>query len=481
MLNIKYKNIHDNIHGYIPLSNYAMYIIDTPEFQRLRGLKQLGTCIYVFDNANHSRFEHSIGTYYLVSLILNNITKNLPLNISSYLSTIHELKNYFLRKYGSNIYVFDEYIQELIKIAGLCHDLGHGPYSHIFDDNFLTEFKELDNHVNRTHEARSYYLLKKIIKEHEILKNIISDDEINFMGNLINPRKQDTGFVFQIVSNYLNGLDVDKYDYIYRDSYMLGLKTGFDYSRLVNDVRIINNNICYPESIVFEIYKLYQARYSLHKQIYSHKSVISSQLMIVELFKLLDPVLNIKNSINNLNDFCKLTDSYIMNSVDLLLPIYESCCDTSKTPNKLGVLSEKEKDNEQEKREKLLKAKIIIDRLNCHNLYKYIGSNVYSKKKIITIDDFKKDLSDNTLNNIVIFQSKIGFVSGNKKNPIDNIYSYESKIPVDSAQQISKKINFNEVSMIMPKYHQEFITLIFYKDRNDIEGFNQVKNIFENM
>ena len=133
--------IFDNIHGYIEVDNIALSIIDTPEFQRLRHIHQGGVLYYVFPTANHSRFEHSIGTYHLAKKIINNIRKNQP-----------------------NLGITDS-IVKVISIAGLCHDLGHVMYSHLFDDIFLpklSNFKKLGKLA--IHEYRSIVILKHVIE-----------------------------------------------------------------------------------------------------------------------------------------------------------------------------------------------------------------------------------------------------------------------------------------------------------------------------
>ena len=127
--------------------------------------------------------------------------------------------------------------------------------------------------------------LEIIIKEHKKLSKLISDDEIQFMKNMINPTSAHTGFVYQIVSNSMNGLDVDKYDYIARDSYVTGIQTNFNCERLVDHIRVINNNICYQEQSIADIIELYTTRYKLHKTVYAHKGVIAAQYMIIEIFK----------------------------------------------------------------------------------------------------------------------------------------------------------------------------------------------------
>lgn len=463
---VDYKNIHDNIHGYISISNLAYHIINSEEFQRLRKIKQLGTCVYAFPNAYHNRFVHSIGTYYLAGRILNCIVKNtLPGNIDDYLKSIRELENYFDRQYTGKVFVLDEYVCELIKIAALCHDLGHGPFSHVFDDYFLTT---KDNpHPNDTHEERSKLLLERIIKKNTILRDIIKESEIEFMKNIINPRDFHFGFIYQIVSNNLNGLDVDKFDYIARDSYVLGLQSGFDHSGLVDHVKIIENNIVYPERVCYEIKKMYETRYSLHKQIYNHKLVISSQLMIVELFKILDPILHLYDSVENMDNYCKLTDEFIFDSVDHKLDLYQEL---------IKYCPEYES-----KIVSLNKAKEIIHRINNHNMYKFIGYCITDSNFDISIEDYKNlnNFEDNLTNSIIIFKTKIGFVSGNKKNPLENIYTYSTGL-FDCNKLQTNKISIHDISLITPKIYQEYITMIYSKsdENSDILKIHEwTKNV----
>lgn len=458
---LNYKKFHDTIHGYIEVSNYACRIIDSKYFQQLRKKKQLGTCYFVYPNAVHTRFEHSIGTYNYASRLMNcilNKTKNSY--ISEYLSSIKYLQNYFTRKYNSKPKL-DTYICELVKIAALCHDLGHGPFSHIFDDNFLPSVYEDTNKIkNITHEERSCALLELIIKKDEILSKIIHDDEIDFMKHLIDPEECDIGFLFQIVSNYLNGLDVDKFDYLNRDSYVIGFKMSFDVSRMVDDIEIVNNIICYPEQAVIEIYKMFNLRYNLHKQVYSHKSVIASQFMIVEFMKLINPYLKLSDSINNLDKFIEMSDEYVLSFAKFYKETFED--------NNIKQACE------------------ILERLENHDSYVYIDSILSNYKieipKEQLFDFLKKELKKNNvvndmLNDIIIFNTKIGFVSGNKKNPFDNIYCYSTKSLLDKEIPDVKKIDISKVSLLIPTTYQEYITMIFYKNRSNKKNISKLTEL----
>ena len=168
--------IFDHIHGYITICSSAKKIIDTKEFQRLRNIKQLGCVSLVFPSASHTRFEHSLGVYYMSCL---------------YMRIMNKKQIYFNPK---------QY--ELISIAALIHDLGHGPFSHLFD-NYVT---------NTEHEYRSIEIFKKLNSNY---KFGYTEQDIEFMYNVIHPPDNlldDNKYLYQIVSNK-NGIDVDRFKY----------------------------------------------------------------------------------------------------------------------------------------------------------------------------------------------------------------------------------------------------------------------------
>jgi HD superfamily phosphohydrolase len=273
------KLIYDPLYGYIDLDDYLLEIIDTPEFQRLRNIKQLGCAFYVFPSATHSRFEHSLGVSYLSGVFIKKIKEKHPeLNI-----TDTDIKR--------------------IKIAGLIHDLGHSCYSHFFDNYFL---KDLDNEL-KEHEKRSIYILKYIIKKYNL--NITNND-INEIEKMIIPNGA-KGFLYQIICNEESGYDCDKLDYINRDCLHLGLPYKYHYSRILKQIKIIDGDICFPIKQILNIYELFELRFKLHLQVYQHPVISCFEMMILDIFKLSHLENEKNNYVNDIDKFIELTDDYI--------------------------------------------------------------------------------------------------------------------------------------------------------------------------
>jgi HD superfamily phosphohydrolase len=456
-----YKQIHDNIHGPIPLTNYACRMIDTYEFERLRYLKQLGTCYYVYPTATHTRFEHSLGTYFLVDWILKSIKINSnKTHVNDCLKKIPELQSYYHNNYGMDGYDrLDDHVCELIKIAGLCHDLGHGPFSHLFDDIFIPIMANLkgdDEQPLHLHENRSCEIMELIIKKDEHLSKIISDNDIQFIKNLINPTDKCHGFIYQIISNNFNSIDVDKFDYLIRDSKNLDLKFSFDYVRLLNDAKVINNIICYPIQMFNEVSAIFDTRYRLHKQVYNHKVVISSQYMINDMMLMMEPIANMYEMANKITEFHTLTDNFVIETVKFL---------------------HLQKNNKMIEN---MEHKQIIDRayqiwinINERKLYKFIGSIVSKFDKNISLDRIIELDTSIDSNDIILHKSKIGFVSGKKSNPFDKLYFYNNKNP-----DICKKIMKEEISCLIPDTYQEYIYMFFVKDLDNTNLINKLTSIF---
>lgn len=165
------KIFNDPIHQSIKMEGLCLRIIDTVEFQRLHHLKQLGVCDYVFRGATHSRFIHSLGVAHLAEKLICHLRDKQPeLNITE-----------------SDILC--------VKVAGLCHDLGHGPFSHVFDGVFMRKMhphgvpdpENTDKLKEWKHEEGSVYMLRHILECNEIFVEDygLNQDDVIFIEEMI--------------------------------------------------------------------------------------------------------------------------------------------------------------------------------------------------------------------------------------------------------------------------------------------------------
>ena len=274
--------------GDIQVSSIALKIIDTPEFQRLHYIKQCGLLYKVFPTTKHSRFEHSIGVYHCTNLLLASLEKNSvePLHV-------------------------DQHTKELISIAGLCHDLGHGPFSHLYDLHL--ENNDISLQISKTHEERSCDIFRRIVDKYELKNTFFSESDVQFICDAIsNP--SNTNWYNTIINNPFSSFDTDKCDYLLRDSMMVGFPINFDIHRIFNNVILHRNEIHFCDKIKIEMEKLFLMREDLHKNIYRHP--------VVEKFQdyLLENLQQMPQSYD-MDTFLSLSDESFLN---IVLPPLES-------------------------------------------------------------------------------------------------------------------------------------------------------------
>ena len=200
----RWGEIRDPIHGYIFINDVERDLIDTRPVQRLRGIKQLAGAHLTYPGGEHSRFSHSLGVMHLAGVLANRFVQ------LGYLS--------------------EDDLQKA-RIAGLLHDVGHGPFSHMYEEI-------LDKYRHMTHEDVAQWLIKKselsdVLKKHGYSPGELSELSV---GRLEKTKKP---FLNQIIASQF---DVDIMDYLVRDSYFTGVEYGkVDNYRLIDSIDIIDN------------------------------------------------------------------------------------------------------------------------------------------------------------------------------------------------------------------------------------------------
>jgi len=234
----KRKTVNDPVWGFIDLNSGLLFdLIGHPYFQRLRRIRQLGLTSLVYPGANHTRFEHSIGSMYLVQTALD-----------------------VLRGKGAEI--TDEEA-EGVSIAVLLHDLGHGPFSHALEESIVRGI---------SHEELSILFMRELNEEFngklELAISIFLDQY---------PKH----FLHHLVSSQL---DMDRLDFLKRDSFYCGVSEGVVSSdRIIKMLDIRNDQLVVEAKGIYSVEKFLIARRMMYWQVYLHKTVVSAEKMLVNL------------------------------------------------------------------------------------------------------------------------------------------------------------------------------------------------------
>lgn len=288
-LMVDYKVFNDPIHGHILVHPLLVKIIDTPQFQRLRKVKQLGATYFVYPGGSHNRFEHCIGVSYLAEKLAR-----------------------MLQKKQGCLNITDKDVL-CVAMAGLCHDLGHGPFSHSFDGLFLPRVRP---NCSWTHEVGSCNMLDHLIEENRLQEHLdeydIKKQDIDFVKEMIagplsgknsevwpyRGRGEDKSFLYEIVSNERNKVDVDKWDYFARDCHHLGIRNSFDHMRFMQFIKVLRVEgerlqICARDKECLNLYEMFHTRSILHKRAYQHRVASAIDHMICDAFVKADPYIKI--------------------------------------------------------------------------------------------------------------------------------------------------------------------------------------------
>lgn len=275
----QYKIIRDSVHGDILLENKYLKIIDTLEFQRLRRIKQLSVASMVFPGAEHTRFSHSIGTFYVMGKIIEHFDK-----------IFFELK----------IPKINEKDKEVALLSALLHDIGHGPFSHAFESVLISQSNDPLKHEDMSIEIilNSESNINKLLIEEfgKEIPKLVSDTirkKQNIKNQTIKKGKveivsNEPDLQFVISSLISSQLDADRMDYLIRDAMFTGVKFGnIDLSRLIEGLTLsIKENkycVCVNEKYIPDIESYLAGRYQMHREVYFHDFKCEMELIIKQI------------------------------------------------------------------------------------------------------------------------------------------------------------------------------------------------------
>jgi HD superfamily phosphohydrolase len=236
----KRKIINDPIYGFVTIPNELIYdLLNHPYFQRLRRIKQLGLTNLVYPGALHTRFHHAIGA-------------------------MHLMQEAVLTLRQKDIAITDEEEQAVL-IAILLHDIGHGPFSHALEHSIVKG-------VN--HETLSSLFMDKLNEEFK--------GKLSLAIKIFNDKyKKD--FLHQLVSSQL---DMDRLDYLKRDSFFTGVSEGVISSdRIIKMLNVVKNELVVENKAIYSIEKFLIARRLMYWQVYLHKTVLSAETLLVNILK----------------------------------------------------------------------------------------------------------------------------------------------------------------------------------------------------
>ncbi len=237
---IRDKLYRDPVHDLIALDknsiedNTLMELIDCPEMQRLRRIRQMGLANLAYQGAEHSRFSHSIGAMYVATRVLEQLNRQEPVPARMQFAT---------------------------RCAALLHDIGHGPLSHVFESFMAVHHETWTQRIILDPGSA----VNRILRQYHAS---LPTEVVNIIDGKSRPR-----FLSQIISSQL---DADRFDYLLRDSMMTGVKYGiFDFERLLHVLRLDarRENIVVAANGVQAVEKYLQARYHMYSQVYLHKTV----------------------------------------------------------------------------------------------------------------------------------------------------------------------------------------------------------------
>lgn len=239
--NNKKKIFNDPVYGFISIpGDFIFDLIEHPYMQRLRRINQLGLTHLVYPGAVHSRFHHVLGAMHLMTIAVST-----------------------LRRKGVEI-TDDE--EEAVLAAILLHDIGHGPFSHALEYDIVS---------NVSHESISIYFIEELNKQF--------DGRLDLCLLLFKNEYHKKPFLYQLVSSQL---DMDRLDYLNRDSFYTGVAEGqIGSDRIIEMINVIDGKLVLEQKAVYSIEKFLVSRRFMYWQVYLHKTVVSAEKMLIYVLR----------------------------------------------------------------------------------------------------------------------------------------------------------------------------------------------------
>jgi HD superfamily phosphohydrolase len=298
----------DPVHGYISFTTPRAAgektekdLIDTPWMQRLRQIYQLQSARWVYPSAEHSRFQHSLGAMHLAGRFARHLYPSLKAAVPDCPSP--------------------NYIEELLRVTALLHDVGHGPFGHFFDDNYLEQFglthEKVGQHIIRTELAETIRSIRRSPSGEFGKGEKLHPDQIAFLigkGSHAGAR-QPKWLTF--LQPLLSGIyTVDNLDYVLRDAYMCGVAVGaVDIDRLMYYTFFTDKGLTLHKSGLTALNMFLNARLYMYTNVYYHRTTRAIDEHLKELFKDTMAELFPYNPVERLDEYIELTDWSLLEAV----------------------------------------------------------------------------------------------------------------------------------------------------------------------
>lgn len=399
--NNKKKLINDPVYGFITIPDELIFdIIQHPYFQRLRRISQLGLTNLVYPGALHTRFHHVLGAMHLMNLAINTI-----------------------RRKGHEITPEEE---QAVLLAILLHDIGHGPFSHSL---------EYDIVKGVTHEQISGFFIQELSKK--------LDGKLDLTLLIFN-NKHPKKFLHQLVSSQL---DMDRLDYLNRDSFYTGVSEGIIGSdRLIEMLNVKDGNLVLEEKGIYSAEKFIVARRIMYWQVYLHKTVTAAEQMLIHIMKRAKEI-----SSRGIVLFASPSLSYFLQN-DIQLDDFKNRTETLVHFSKLDdydILSAIKV--WQESDDKVLS--FLCKRLINRELFKIeIAKESFSEERIQQEKDIAKqkfEFNDEELEYIIFHRKQTNNAYNKKKEKINILLKNGEIIDIAKA---SDNLNINALAQPVDKY-----------------------------